>query len=154
MVYLSIIILSSYIILDSIEILVNSQLYNFTSPLTINKYNIPNYLRKKYIYNFFYSVKWFKVLTFLRLIFAILLIIYYDKSFCLFLFSLLLLIETYFRFIFINRLTSADHVIFFNLICLAFFRLTNDRNILYLISIFLIVSYFFNGINKIKSIAS
>ena len=123
-----------YLVLDSLEIILNQSHYGFDSPITINKY----YLRKIYNHKLVYNLSvlsylvWIRLFTSLFLYFSIYLEIYWLSSIFI---IVLIVAELYLRLRCVNRLSSSEHIIMFNLFCYFCYFVTLDTKILHFISL-------------------
>ncbi|GEM_PF-6458021 len=154
---LSLIFICLYLVLDSIEIIINRHLYGFDSPISTNSFSLRKIYRKKKVINILYDKKILILITVSRIVICILLIInlfiknklYSGESLLLF---LLIVFELYFRLRCQNRLSSSEHIILFNLFCFTGYFLFHEQIVFHFISIFSIISYTSNGIQKISSV--
>lgn len=156
LICISIIFICLYLILDSVEILINIKYYGFDSPISVNKFFLRKIYYKKKTLKFIYNQKVLKTIVRLRFLISLfilgLVILQIDSFLNSLAIFILIIFELYLRLRCQNRLSSSEHIIIFNLFCLLCTFLTKDYRILNFISLYIFICYTTNGIQKISSV--
>ena len=147
-ILLSVYVLNIYLILDSIEILMNfNPHYSPKGLMSLNRITVKR-VKSKFLF-LLGTFKYNKAIIYFRVILSFLLFLdYKNLGFVLF---FLFMIELYLRYNFIDSVSGSGGIVLFNLFVLSIFYSFNDPRILHLITINLIVAYVSNGIKKLQS---